>query len=354
MQTRKQFLKNTLSIASGVALYGLKGMPPLMTTPPYPYVSFDLHCHPGRLFEVGNNFGAPLVPGQTIHEMISAHISGAFFSLVADSKLIKLGPTGVIIAGKYESGEAWSEYKRQLKDMKDFLEKSSVHQSTKSSDLKPSGPLAAYISVEGGDFLEGQVDRLDEVYQDGVRSIQLVHYAPNDLGDLQTSTSMHNGLSSFGKDVVRKMNKLGILIDVAHATLQTTKAVAGLSDAPIMLSHSILEMDSDRPIAKRAISKEHAQLVAKTGGLIGAWPSGFNKSFEEYVDNILRMADVVGIDHVGIGTDMDGNFKPVLSSYIQFSTLANAFKNKGLSVSDIGKIMGDNASRVLKKVFKTN
>lgn len=352
MQTRKQFLKNTLSLASGAALYGFKGIRPLMNAPTSSYVSFDLHCHPGRLFEAGNTFGEPLVPGQTLHEMITAHISGAFFSLVADSQLLKLGPTGVIITGKYESGEAWSEYKRQLKDMKDFLEKSSVHQSTNARDLKPAGPLAAYIAVEGGDFLEGQVDRLDETYRDGVRSIQLVHYAPNDLGDLQTSTSMHNGLSSFGKDVVRKMNKLGMLIDVAHATLQTTKDVAGLSDAPIMLSHSILEMDSDRPIAKRAISKEHAQLVAKTGGLIGAWPSGFNKSFEEYVDNILRMADVVGIDHIGVGTDMDGNFKPVLSSYTQFSTLANAFKNKGLSVSEIGKIMGDNAARVLKKVFK--
>ncbi|MEO5582386.1 MAG: membrane dipeptidase, partial [Saprospiraceae bacterium] len=243
MLTRKQFLKNTLSIASGTALFGFKGIHPVMTLTPPSYISFDLHCHPGRLFEAtGNIFGEPLVPGQTLNEMISSQISGAFFSLVADSKLLKPGPTGVIITGKYNPGEAWSEYKRQLKDMKDFLSKFSVHQSIIASDLKPAGPLAAYIAVEGGDFLEGEVDRIDEVYLDGVRSIQLVHYAPNDLGDLQTSVSIHQGLSSFGKDVVRKMNKLGLLIDVAHATLQTTKDVADLSDAPIMLSHSILEM----------------------------------------------------------------------------------------------------------------
>ena len=71
------------------------------------------------------------------------------------------------------------------------------------------------------------------------------------------------------------MNRFGMLVDVAHASYQTTKDVASATDAPIMLSHSILEMETGRPIAKRAISKEHAKLVADTGGIIGAWPSGF-------------------------------------------------------------------------------
>jgi membrane dipeptidase len=354
MQTRKQFLKNTVSMASGAALFGVKGIADLVITNPMAsYITFDLHCHPGRLFEKGSSgFGEIVQPGKTLGEMNSAHLSGAFFGLVADAKIIKLGDKGVSITGKYQTGEAWEEYKRQLKDMKDFFQQASVRQATQASDLKPSGSVAAFISVEGGDFLEGQVDKLDEVYNDGVRSIQLVHYVPNDLGDLQTSAPMHNGLSSFGKDIVRKMNKLGLLIDVAHASYQTVKDVASLSDSPIMLSHSILEMEADRPIGKRAISKEHAKLVAQTGGLIGAWPSGFNKSFDEYVDNILRLVDVAGIDHVGIGTDMDGNFKPVLSSYTQYPSLADALKNKGLAQNEVEKIMGGNAATVLKKVFK--
>jgi len=354
MQTRKQFLKNTVAITAGAGLFGFKEITDsVIQRPMASYITFDLHCHPGRLFEKGSSgFGEIVQPGKTLGEMNSAHLSGAFFGLVADAKLLKLGDKGVSITGKYNPGEAWEEYKRQLKDMKDFFQQSSVRQATQASDLKLSGSVAAYISVEGGDLLEGQVEKLNEVYNDGVRSIQLVHYAPNDLGDLQTSAAMHNGLSSFGKDTVRKMNKLGLLIDVAHASYQTVKDVVSLSDSPIMLSHSILEMEPGRPIAKRAISKEHAKLVAQTGGLIGAWPSGFNKSFEEYVDNTLRMADTVGIDHVGIGTDMDGNFKPVLSSYTQYPTFADALKNKGLSQNEVEKIMGGNAARVLKEVFK--
>jgi membrane dipeptidase len=114
----------------------------------------------------------------------------------------------------------------------------------------------------------------------------------------------------------------------------------------------MLEMEADRPIAKRAISKEHAKLIADTGGVIGAWPSGFNKNFDEYVDNIKRLIDVVGINHVGIGTDMDANFKPVLSKYSEFPKLAEALQSKGFSASETGKIMGENAKRVLSKILK--
>ena len=114
----------------------------------------------------------------------------------------------------------------------------------------------------------------------------------------------------------------------------------------------MLEMEADRPIAKRAISKDHAKLIADTGGVIGAWPSGFNKSFEEYVDNIKQLVDTVGIDHVGIGTDMDANFKPVLSKYSEFPKLDEALLAKGFSKSETGKIMGGNAKRVLSKIIK--
>jgi len=353
MQSRKKFLLNSFSIATGTALLGFKGISKSVSSNAS-HISFDLHCHPGRLFAIGKTgFGENVDADKTLRDMHSSHLSGAFFSLVADSKLLEPGPTGISITGKYKSGEGWNEYKKQLKDMKDFFKRASVHQATQAEDLNRYGSLAAYLAVEGGDFLEGQIEKLDEVYEDGVRSIQLVHYAPNDLGDLQTAASMHNGLSSFGKDVIRKMNRLGLIIDVAHASYQTVKDVAGLTDSPIMLSHSVLEMEPTRPIANRAISKEHAKIVADTGGLIGAWPSGFNKSFEEFVDNTLRLADVVGIDHVGIGTDMDSNFKPVLSNYNQYPTFADALKNKGLLKNEVEKIMGGNASRLLKKVLKS-
>jgi membrane dipeptidase len=142
-----------------------------------------------------------------------------------------------------------------------------------------------------------------------------------------------------------------MVIDVAHASMMTVQDVVYITEAPIILSHSILKIDDSRPLSKRAITPEHAKLVASTGGVIGAWPSGFNNSFEEFVDNTLRLADVAGIDHVGLGTDMDGNFKPVLDSYLQLPKWADALKAKGLSTEEVGKIMGGNAKRVLTKVI---
>jgi membrane dipeptidase len=352
MQTRKQFLKNSLAIAASYSL--LHGFEKdVLAQKPERYFTFDLHCHPGRLFASAVGGFGEVGSTKTVAEMKNAHLSGAFFSLVADSPLIKLGATGVSITGKFAPGEAWKEYKRQMKDMRNFLGNVSVNIGKQKEDLDNSQQLTAYLSVEGGDFLEENPDKVDEAYRDGVRSIQLVHYVPNQVGDLQTSEPTNNGLSVFGKEVVRKMNRLGMLIDVAHADYQTVKDVVSITDSPIMLSHSILEMETDRPIAKRAISKEHAKLIAQTDGIIGAWPSGFNKNFDEYVDNTLRMMEVVGVDHVGIGTDMDGNFKPVFSSYNQYPTFADALKAKGLSSDEVEKVMGENAKRVLSKIFKS-
>jgi membrane dipeptidase len=229
-----------------------------------------------------------------------------------------------------------------------------VTYATKASDLQTAfkqNKVAAFIGCEGGDFLEGKVDRLDEMYADGVRSIQLVHYHPNELGNLQTETAQYDGLSASGKEVVRRMNKLGMLIDVAHAAESTVKAVVDATDSPVILSHSILRVDDSRPLAKRAITADHAKLISRNGGVIGAWPSGFNTSFDDFIDNIKRTVDVAGVDHVGLGTDMDGNFKPVLSSYLQLPQWIDALKKKGFTEEETKKIVGGNADRVLKKVL---
>jgi len=220
------------------------------------------------------------------------------------------------------------------------------------NDLKNNDQVSAYISCEGGDFLDDDVDHLDEAYLEGVRSVQLVHYAPNTLGDLQTWKVVHGGLTVFGKEVVTRMNKLGMVIDVAHASARTVKDVADLTDAPIILSHSILKENDDRPIEARAINKGHALLVSQTGGVIGMWPSGFSNSLDEFVEATFKMVDVVGIDHVGLGTDMDGNFKPVISNYGDFITWKEALSEKGMNKEEIGKISGGNMQRVLDSILK--
>lgn len=318
------------------------------------FLTFDLHAHPGRFYRKGlDNYPGEGVLVKTVDEMNTAGLSGVFFSMVVDTLVTKVTSTGIAPKRKFESGEAWSEYKRQLAQLKELCENLGVRHATRLSDLtqynEDSG-VAAFFACEGGDFLES-TDQLDEMYEDGIRSIQLVHYAPNPLGDLQTSMSQHDGLSKTGKSMVRKMNDLGIVIDVAHASYKTVMDVAEITESPIILSHSILKLDEDRPISIRAISADHARLVATTGGVIGAWPSGFNTSFEDYIDNILRLIDVVGVECVGLGTDMDSNYKPVLDSYLQLEKLCDALKARGLTDREVHLIAGGNAERVMQRVF---
>lgn len=357
MLNRKEFIKR-LGALSATSLLGFgyaKGNSLFeYQSSPSEFSVLDLHCHPGSFFMKGiPGYGGDARVLKTVSEMKPGKLAGAFISMVMDLPILKIGETGVVPARAFNKGEAWQEYKRQLSIFTEVFKVNDMQHATTFSDLntiKNADKIAAFLSCEGGDFLES-ADQLDDVYADGVRSIQLVHYAPNSLGDLQTHEPQHTGLSLLGKEIVKKMNALGMVIDVAHASFQTVKDVVDRTQAPIILSHSILKMEPGRPIEARAITVEHAKLIAATGGVIGAWPSGFNKSFDEFVENILRLADVVGIDHVGLGTDMDSNFRPVLSSYQQLPQWTAALKAKGLSNNEVKKITSGNAERVLENIL---
>src|SRR5262249_6948179 len=135
-------------------------------------------------------------------------------------------------------------------------------------------PVRGLLAVEGCDFLEGRIERLHEAFDRGIRSLQLVHYRVNELGDIQTEAAVHGGLTSFGRSVVREMNRLGIVVDVAHATQAVVAGVVETTTQPIILSHSNIQ---DASGWARFISPDHARLVAKTGGIIGAMPIIFGR-----------------------------------------------------------------------------
>ena len=359
MLTRKDFIRQMMAVSAGTACLGFAGIARSLTTgesPPNPldFLTFDLHAHPGRFYRKGlYDYAGDEALIKSVGEMNTAGLSGAFFSLVVDTLITEITSTAIVPSREFNKGEAWNEYKRQLAQLKGLCDEYGIRHAARLGDLMldtRSIGVAAFFACEGGDFLESG-DQLDEVYADGVRSIQLVHYAPNKLGDLQTNDSQHHGLSETGESVVHKMNDLGMLIDVAHASEKTVKDVAAKSDAPIMLSHSILKLDEERPIDIRAITPDHARVVASTGGIIGAWPSGFNTSFEDFIDNILRLIDVADVDHVGLGTDMDSNYKPVLDSYLQLEIWSNALKARGLSDDEVHKVAGGNAARILEIVL---
>jgi len=114
---------------------------------------------------------------------------------------------------------------------------------------------------------------------------------------------VHDGLTAFGAEVIRRCNALGIVVDVAHGTFELVKKAAAVTAKPLVLSHTSL---ITRPAAwTRRILPDHAKAIAGTGGVIGIWPvAAYFPNIVSYAtDGFARMVDVVGIDHVGLGTD---------------------------------------------------
>jgi membrane dipeptidase len=212
-----------------------------------------------------------------------------------------------------------------------------------------AGTASAIISAEGADFLEGQVDRVDEAYAKwGLRHLQLTHYRVNELGDIQTEPPVHGGLTDVGAEVIRRCNRLGIVVDVAHGTYDLVVRAASVTSKPLVLSHTSLSL-LPAPYSRR-ISREHARVVAKTGGVVGVWPPAEEfPTLTSMAAGMARMVDAVGIDHVGLGSDMRGLVGPsILPDYDRLPGLAEALIGVGFSVPDTSKILGGNYARVFE------
>jgi len=138
-----------------------------------------------------------------------------------------------------------------------------------------------------------------------------------------------------------------MLVDVAHATFDVVRAAVETSSKPLILSHTVVDV----PGIARAVSREHARLVAQGGGVVGVFPVAFGgRGFSGYIDHLSRMADVVGVDHVAIGTDMDGiPFRiATFDDYSEWPSIATALLARGYGRADVSKVMGGNVARVLR------
>src|SRR5437899_1446330 len=187
-----------------------------------------------------------------------------------------------------------------------------------------------------------------KAYDRGVRSIQLVHYRINELGDIQTEPPVHQGLTPFGRDVVREMNRLGMLIDLAHAPYPVVKGAMDASERPMLVSHTNIQ---DYTGYARFVSREHARLVAGAGGVLGAWPISIRRAgFAAFIEHIKRMVDVVGMDHVAIGTDLAG-VSPraaLFTDWAEWPSIPAALLDRGLARREVAQIMGGNMRRLLE------
>ncbi|HEX9126922.1 MAG TPA: membrane dipeptidase [Methylomirabilota bacterium] len=311
-------------------------------------LSFDLHSHPGLFKSTSND---TLAGHRQSAE--AGRVKLIALTATSDAPVIAPDRTGALrVTREAKPGELYASMYRQIDALVRWSAAAGLPTVRSVADAAaPGAPVRGILAVEGCDFLEGRIERVQEAYDRGLRSLQLVHYRVNELGDIQTEQPVHGGLTAFGKEVVRELNRLGVVVDVAHARFEVVKGVVDTTTQPIILSHSNIMETSNWA---RLISPEHARLVGGTGGVIGAMPIIFGRRSDDipgYVHFVSRLVDAAGIDHVGIGTDMDGiGPSAIFTSYSRWPNLAAALVDHGFRPDEAAKVLGGNAQRVFQKV----
>ena len=225
--------------------------------------------------------------------------------------------------------------------------------------LKSDGKKAFLIGIENGYALGKDINLIEEYFKKGVTYITLCHSINNDICDSSSDKSgpKWNGLSPDGKKVIAEMNRLGILIDLSHASDATFWDVMNLSEVPVFASHS-----SSRAIynCDRNLSDEQLRAIAETGGvaqacLVDEFLTSNPKSsnIEDFMNHLCHMIDVAGIDHVGIGSDFDGGAGVKgCNGDNDLIQITMRLIERGFSDEDIAKIWGGNFLRVLSNAQK--
>jgi membrane dipeptidase len=215
---------------------------------------------------------------------------------------------------------------------------------------KASGEVAIIPALEGADALEGDVENLHLMYANGLRLIQLVHFRANELGHIQTYPYSPGGLTEFGRLIVSEANRLGIVIDLAHANTDTIMDVLEVSEDPVVFSHGGLKAIH---VQDRALTDEEVRRIAAKGGVVGIWPNGSTvPDISSMVDLIEHVIDIAGVDHVGIGSDLRGmsSYSSGFDDSAEFRSIANELMRRERRDEEIGKVMGGNFFRVWQAV----
>jgi membrane dipeptidase len=257
--------------------------------------------------------------------------------------------------------------------------------------------IAAVLTIEGGHQIDDDLGVLRTYRRMGILSMTLTHFRSNHWADSSTGKPEHNGLTDFGKQVVREMNRIGMIVDISHVSDKTFYDVLEVSTKPVIASHSSCFVYSDIP---RNMKDDMFRALAKNGGVVGVnFGSSFlsqkdgdelrkhvseqsamepnltgadldayaakehtqydevhakvgNATVNDAADCIDHIAKVAGIDHVGIGSDFDGipSVPSGLEDVSKMPNLTAALLKRGYSEKDVQKIMGGNFLRVVREV----
>jgi membrane dipeptidase len=327
-----------------------------------------------------------------IPRMKEGGLSAIFFSIWISSKI--MGP------------EAVKKALDQIDAVRETVRKNpnDLILATSAADIreaKQQHKIAVLMGVEGGHMMGNDLSVLRTFAALGVRYMTLTHMDNNEWADSSTDKPAHNGLTDFGKDVIREMNRLGIIVDIAHVSDKTFYDALETSKAPIFSSHSSCRAicqaprnmtdDMIRDLAKHGgviqinyhvgflsqelrdyekahpeVEKEiHEEVDKRCGTNEGCKLTAGDQIVREFmqagklpkvdwaviVDHIEHAVKIAGADHVGLGSDFDGAVMPLgMQDVSHIPQITDALLKKGYSESDIRKILGENTLRVLSQV----
>jgi membrane dipeptidase len=213
------------------------------------------------------------------------------------------------------------------------------------------GRIASMLGMEGGHAIENSLGALRAFYDLGVRYMTLTHSANIDWADACCALPEHNGLTAFGREVVREMNRMGMLVDISHVAPSTMHDALDVTEAPVIFSHSNARAVTDHP---RNIPDDVLRRMPRNGGvvMITFVPAFLTTEREATMADVIRhiehVRDLAGIDHVGIGGDYDGITQVVvgLEDVSTYPALFAELSRRGWSEADLRKLAGENAMRV--------
>jgi membrane dipeptidase len=263
--------------------------------------------------------------------------------------------------------------------------------------ITKTGKIAAILSLEGGHQIDNDLAVLRMYQRMGIRAMTLTHFRNTDWADSSTDKPVHNGLTPFGKQVVKEMNRIGMIVDVSHVSDKTFYDALAASSKPVIATHSSSRALNDMP---RNMTDDMMRALAKNGGVVSinfypsflsskdaaagkklissqtsAEPNVTGAALDEYarkahfaelrsmkpalatIDDVVAHVDhavkVAGIDHVGIGSDYDGidSVPKGMEDISKMPKLAAALKKKGYSDADIQKIWSGNVLRVMREAI---
>jgi len=258
--------------------------------------------------------------------------------------------------GLWQANEKAGSLLRQIREMVQGVKGAQIAYTPKDAfRLKSIGKKAIYLGIENGYAIGKDLKNVELFRNEGVVYMTLCHNGDNDICDsARNSYNEWNGLSPFGREVVREMNRVGMIIDLSHASEKTFYDVLELSEAPVVCSHSSSRACCDHP---RNLTDEQLRTLAARGGVaqVTLYPGFLTETGEADINDVVRhlmhMVDVAGIDHVGIGSDFDGDGGVKgCANASEMINLTRRLLAEGLNSMQIRKIWGGNFIRVMSQV----